>query len=593
MQPNAQLRLVLLVGSVLIATSITAAGELATKAKKPVPDAEAQQTARTAAGEVFGTRFAQAKTTAEKTALANDLMDTAANVQAGSVDQYVLLKTAADIAAGAGDAPTALQAVEKLVEWFDLPRPKLMAETLLAASSSATTSSQHKAIGSAVLSVVDAVADVDEYELALDLCETARSSARRTKQFALTKDLTTTIEAIEKRKKAFQEYKDASHVLDKDPTDMAANLAVGRYQCFVRGNWESGVAKLALSGDATLKTVAMKDLRGGDTPQEQAEIGDAWWDLAETKQGSERDILRLRSGFWYRQAEPQLAGGLAGLKLKQRLAELVELDPMSRLKAVLEGARSASSPTENNGRDVLVDTAPSPMPHVSLFRFKTFSWDGGKQSTRLIPTKDGFCFLSMVTGSFMGGGEAIAVATGPDSWWYLNGKSQQWCRAQAIAAESEDIKLSPTLTVVWKPANGRVRVINGQKGFCYLSGICGALRGAGEAVHITLEQDGWWYISGKSRIFLHAMATCVPWPPHRLQPKVTFFTWRRGDQPVKMIPKNEGFCVLTGIGGGFHGGAERVEISLGPDDFWYLKGSSMQSATFAEAIGLQFVKESR
>ena len=80
MQPNAQLRLVLLVGSVLIATSITAAGELATKAKKPVPDAEAQQTARTAAGEVFGTRFAQAKTTAEKTALANDLMDTAANV---------------------------------------------------------------------------------------------------------------------------------------------------------------------------------------------------------------------------------------------------------------------------------------------------------------------------------------------------------------------------------------------------------------------------------------------------------------------------------------------------------------------------------
>ena len=162
----------------------------------------------------------------------------------------------------------------------------------------------------------------------------------------------------------------------------------------------------------------------------------------------------------------------------------------------------------------------------------------------------------------MGGGEAIAVATGPDSWWYLNGKSQQWCRAQAIAAESEDIKLSPTLTVVWKPANGRVRVINGQKGFCYLSGICGALRGGGEAVHITLEQDGWWYISGKSRIFLHAMATCVPWPPHRLQPKVTFFTWRRGDQPVKMIPKNEGFCVLK-----YGGEAALLGLTPGPFTF--------------------------
>jgi formylglycine-generating enzyme required for sulfatase activity len=58
---------------------------------------------------------------------------------------------------------------------------------------------------------------------------------------------------------------------------------------------------------------------------EQAAIGNAWWDVAETKQGSERDMLRLRAGFWYRQAEPNLAGGLEGLKIKQRLADLEKL----------------------------------------------------------------------------------------------------------------------------------------------------------------------------------------------------------------------------------------------------------------------------
>jgi len=42
-------------------------------------------------------------------------------------------------------------------------------------------------------------------------------------------------------------------------------------------------------------------------------------------QGPERDALRLRADFWYRQAEPSLAGGLAGLKVKQRLAELEKL----------------------------------------------------------------------------------------------------------------------------------------------------------------------------------------------------------------------------------------------------------------------------
>ncbi|MCL4207562.1 MAG: hypothetical protein KJ000_34185 [Pirellulaceae bacterium] len=40
----------------------------------------------------------------------------------------------------------------------------------------------------------------------------------------------------------------------------------------------------------------------------------------------ERDTLRLHAGFWYRQAEPKLAGGLVGLKVKQRLAELEKLE---------------------------------------------------------------------------------------------------------------------------------------------------------------------------------------------------------------------------------------------------------------------------
>ena len=74
------------------------------------------------------------------------LIEAAAKVQGGSPDQYVLLKIAADIAATAGDAPTALQAVEKMAERFDVPGPKLTAETLLAAAGNVTMTSQHKAV---------------------------------------------------------------------------------------------------------------------------------------------------------------------------------------------------------------------------------------------------------------------------------------------------------------------------------------------------------------------------------------------------------------------------------------------------------------
>ena len=66
---------------------------------------------------------------------------------------------------------------------------------------------------------------------------------------------------------------------------------------------------LALGTDQELKAVAIKELRGAGSADEQAAIGDMWWALAETKRGSERDTLWLRAGSWYRQAEPSHSPG--------------------------------------------------------------------------------------------------------------------------------------------------------------------------------------------------------------------------------------------------------------------------------------------
>jgi hypothetical protein len=310
---------------VFLASCIATAGELAAQPKTPVPDAQAQQTAKKAAGELFAERFTQAKTTAEKTALATDMMDAAGKVQAGTADQYVLLKIALDVAAGTGDAATALQAIDRLLEQFDEPAAELIGDTLLTAARQATTSAQHKAVAEAALSIAGKLSDADQYETALRLCEAARSSAQRAKLFPLAKELTAQIEETKRQQLLSEDYRKALSVLENKPTDPAANLAAGRHLCFLKGNWERGVPMLALGSDAALKAVAIKDLRGADSADEQAAIGDAWWDLAEAKQGEERDSLRLRAGFWYRQAEPKLAEGLAALKVKQRLTELEKL----------------------------------------------------------------------------------------------------------------------------------------------------------------------------------------------------------------------------------------------------------------------------
>jgi len=189
----------MLVPAIVVLALVVAVRHVYAQAKPPVPAAELQEPARKAANEIYGGRFKQAKTAAEKTALATEMIEAATKVQDGSPDQYVLLKIAADIAVGAGDAPTALQAVEKLAERFDVPGPKLTAETLLAAVGNASTTSQHKAVGESVLKIADAVAGAEEYKLALDLCESARSSAQKARQYPLVKQLAAKIEDFQKR----------------------------------------------------------------------------------------------------------------------------------------------------------------------------------------------------------------------------------------------------------------------------------------------------------------------------------------------------------------------------------------------------------
>jgi len=314
-------RLVIFSEGVLVLISIAAVGELAAQPKTPIPDADAQQMAKKAASELFAERFQQAKTTADKTALATDMMDAAGKVQAGSADQYVLLKIARDVAAGTGDAATALQAVERLLEQFDEPAAELIGDTLLTAARQATTSAQHKAVAEAALSIAGKLSDADQYETAVRLCEAARSSAQRAKLFPLAKELTAQIEETKRQQLLSEDYRKALSVLEDKPTDPEANLAAGRHLCFVKGDWKRGVPMLALGSDAALKAAAIKDLRGADSANEQAVIGDAWWDLAEAKQGEEGDTLRLRAGFWYRQAFGNLEG-LARLKIQQRIDQL-------------------------------------------------------------------------------------------------------------------------------------------------------------------------------------------------------------------------------------------------------------------------------
>ncbi|MCY2992247.1 MAG: formylglycine-generating enzyme family protein [Planctomycetota bacterium] len=310
------IRILLVLGFVITAT------ELLAQQKSPIPDVKALEQGQKAAREIYGTRFGQAKTAADKLALAKEMLDTASKVPDGSADQYALLKIAKDVAAGAGDVPTTLGAVERLAERFDVPVAKLKAEALLALARQTSRSTQQKAVAEAAVKILDDLATADEYEAAISLCETAQTCARAARQSALSKELNGRAEDLKQQEAAFQEYRKALAVLEDSPTDAAANLATGLHLCFIKRDWDHGISMLALGSNANLQAVATKDLQGANSADEQVALGDAWWTLAETRSGREKESLRLRAGSWYQQAQPNLAAGLARVKIAKRLAEL-------------------------------------------------------------------------------------------------------------------------------------------------------------------------------------------------------------------------------------------------------------------------------
>jgi len=200
----------------LMLTYLAAAGELMAQERSLVPDDTAERTAKRMAGEIYGGRFALAKTAADKTALAAEMIEAALKVQNGSADQFVLLRIARDVALGAGDAPTALAAVKELVQRFEVAAATLTAETFLAAAQQATMSGQRKAVAEAGPSVLAQLSQADEHELAIRVCEAAREAAQKAREFKLAADLSGRLPELRRMQKEFQTYREALAVMEDD-----------------------------------------------------------------------------------------------------------------------------------------------------------------------------------------------------------------------------------------------------------------------------------------------------------------------------------------------------------------------------------------
>ena len=313
----------LALGMVTSVLAISTSGVVAAQEEQrsPVPDEASRKRASSLVKEVYGDRYAKAKTLDERLALAEELLRAASEPATDPASRYVLLSAARSLATEAGDGLMALATVDELGKQFQIDVAQMKCASVKDLMKTARLPLQKVFLA---VSCHDLICDAvrgDDFETAKRLSQYGLTLSRGARHEALTRHMTASKKLILEAEQALSGVKPAMEVLADAPADERANLAVGQYLCFVKGDWQRGLPMLALGGEAQLSPLAEKELRKIDSPDASLAQADAWWDLAQAREGSAREHLLKHAAAWYQQALPSLAA-LSKARAEKRMKEI-------------------------------------------------------------------------------------------------------------------------------------------------------------------------------------------------------------------------------------------------------------------------------
>jgi hypothetical protein len=278
----------------------------------PVPTQAAQARARKLIDELYGEDYARAaKDLGVMAGLARTLLLEGRETTDYPAGRYVLYREARDLAAKAGDAPTALQAVEEMARDFllrptDVLRAKVAALDL--ASKSPALSEGHQSVVDASLLMLDDALAADDYDIAADLVKTAEAAGRKLKAVSLVRAIHRRAQEVRRLQSAFAKVKASADKLSENPQDPQASLVMGRFQAFTKGDWDKGLPLLARGGNATLNALAKQELAAPEDARAQLALGLGWEKAAADAEGDARNQVLMHALGWYQQAAAQLEG---------------------------------------------------------------------------------------------------------------------------------------------------------------------------------------------------------------------------------------------------------------------------------------------
>lgn len=287
------------------------------RVRVPLPSADKITEALALTKTVFADDFAHAKKPADKVKLAQKLMAQADDETAAAADRFAFMQEAMRLAVEASQAQFALKVGEQTLAMFVVPAD-YRTQTMTRLSEIAAATRDQTEVAAVALRWANDARGVERFDEADQLTKISGRLAVKAKADAATqaaKDMLARIQGDRERLVAFAP---ATAALAKKVDDPAPRLAIGRYLCFNKGDWKSGVPHLAKGPAGPLKTAAEKELAENPDPLAVAE---AWQTAAEKALPVDQPHCLAAAIYWYQKAQPTLSG-LQKLKADQALKKI-------------------------------------------------------------------------------------------------------------------------------------------------------------------------------------------------------------------------------------------------------------------------------
>ena len=312
--------------------------------REPIPNASQLAEAQVKLRKVYSDQLREAKNDTDKEELARTMIHDAGVMEDDPAGAYALQTASMRMSVDAGGPTTLISAIDQRVGRFEVDAYEENVQWLLSFGESLAGRDPASVEGKEFLTraphVILAGVMENDFMRASAVARIAYRLTGQSREEEIPRLLNRLRTQIAAAQKEFSTAKESLDMYRNDPENVDAGAAWGRFLCFIKGDWGTGLPLIAVGGSEEVRAAAKLDLRGADGYSQQVAIADSWWALSRRARGSYRQGAQDRAVDWYKQAFEVMPDSLDRMHVKNRIQEAEDEEGRSPLAILTQLAES-------------------------------------------------------------------------------------------------------------------------------------------------------------------------------------------------------------------------------------------------------------